>query len=64
MHRLFSFYDMSFTVAKPKPKPKTKGYPTELRTIGDHIRKKRMDEGLSQAQLAKKLNIRTHRIWL
>ena len=47
---------MSFTVAKPKPKPKTKGYPTKLLTIGDHIRKKRMDEGLSQAQLAKKLN--------
>lgn len=23
-----------------------------------------MDEGLSQAQLAKKLHIRTHRIWL
>jgi transcriptional regulator with XRE-family HTH domain len=33
-------------------KPVTKGYPRELKTIGDHIRKRRLDLGLQQTQVA------------
>jgi DNA-binding XRE family transcriptional regulator len=33
-------------------KPLNKGYPSELITIGDHIRKKRLDRGLQQNQVA------------
>ncbi len=41
MRHLFS----RLTIAKVRPKPK--GYPLELKTVGNHIRRKRMDEGLS-----------------
>jgi len=34
------------------PKPKPQGYPKELRRIGDHIRKRRMDLGLLRRELA------------
>jgi transcriptional regulator with XRE-family HTH domain len=33
-------------------KPKPKGYPNEPNSLGDHIRKKRIDLGLTQAQVA------------
>jgi transcriptional regulator with XRE-family HTH domain len=33
-------------------KPVNKGYPRELKTIGDHIRKRRLDLGLQQTQVA------------
>jgi transcriptional regulator with XRE-family HTH domain len=33
-------------------KPVNKGYPKELKTIGDHIRKRRLDLGLQQTQVA------------
>jgi DNA-binding XRE family transcriptional regulator len=34
-------------------KPKDKAYPTEIKTIGDAIRKKRLDLGLNQKEVAK-----------
>lgn len=34
-------------------KPFHKDYPTELRTLGDHLRKVRLDRGLSQPQVGK-----------
>ena len=33
-------------------RPLNKGYPRELKTIGDHIRKRRLDLGLQQKQVA------------
>ena len=33
------------------------GYPTQLRTLGDQIRKRRMDLGLSQRVLARRLGM-------
>lgn len=36
-------------------KPVSKAYPTELKTLGDHIRKKRLDLGLFQKDVAKTL---------
>ena len=34
-------------------KPQNSAYPTELKTIGDHIKKKRLDLGLLQKDVAK-----------
>tara|TARA_R110002124_G_scaffold283212_3_gene458959 strand:+ start:271 stop:570 length:300 start_codon:yes stop_codon:yes gene_type:complete len=38
-------------------KPLLKGYPVECHTIGDHIRKVRMDRKLSQGKLSRALNV-------
>lgn len=38
------------------PKPRTP-YPAEVKTLGDHIRKGRMDLGLTQQQLAERLDV-------
>ena len=40
-------------------KPKPQGYPSELRTLGDHLRKRRMDLGLFQKDIAKRLGAST-----
>jgi len=37
-------------------KPNRKPYPKELKTYGDHLRKKRLDLNLSQPQVAKIIN--------
>ena len=42
----------------PLPRSLPRGYPTELRTLGNHIRKRRLDLGLWQRTLAKKLGVR------
>ncbi|MBU1949087.1 MAG: transcriptional regulator, partial [Candidatus Eisenbacteria bacterium] len=44
-------------LALKAPKPVGREYPTELRTIGDHVRKRRLDLGLSQQDLAKILRV-------
>jgi ribosome-binding protein aMBF1 (putative translation factor) len=51
---------MSFKTSKPK----SKAYPTELRTVGDHICKKRIDLGLSRSDLAKTLGTTQTRVWV
>ena len=38
-------------------KPDRKPYPKELKTYGDHLRKKRLDLNLSQPQVAKIINV-------
>ena len=38
-------------------KPERRPYPKELKTYGDHLRKKRLDLGLSQPQVAKIINV-------
>ena len=43
-------------------KPCRKPYPKELKTYGDHIRKKRLDLNLSQPQVAKIINVTTDTI--
>lgn len=37
--------------------PPPQGYPQQLLTIGDHVRKRRMDLGLTQTQAAKRLRV-------
>lgn len=38
-------------------KPNRKPYPKDLKTYGDHLRKKRLDLSLSQPQVAKIINV-------
>ena len=38
-------------------KPKPVGYPGELETVGDHIRKRRMDIGLLQREVAAEIDV-------
>lgn len=42
----------------PRPHALPSGYPGELRTLGDHIRKRRRDLGLRQRTLAEQLGVR------
>ena len=43
-------------------KPERKPYPKELKTYGDHLRKKRLDLNLSQPQVARIINVTTDSI--
>ncbi|MBI4242045.1 MAG: helix-turn-helix domain-containing protein, partial [Candidatus Rokubacteria bacterium] len=38
-------------------KPLPPGYPKELKTLGDQLRKRRMDFGISQRELAKRIGV-------
>ncbi|MBI1805486.1 MAG: helix-turn-helix transcriptional regulator [Ignavibacteria bacterium] len=40
-------------------KPCNKAYPRDLRTLGDHIRKRRLDLGLHQKDVAARVNATT-----
>jgi transcriptional regulator with XRE-family HTH domain len=40
-------------------KPKNPSYPAELNTIGDHLRKRRLDLGLLQKEVAKHIGVTT-----
>jgi transcriptional regulator with XRE-family HTH domain len=39
------------------PKPPSKYYPKEINTLGDHIRKRRLDLGLLQREVAAKIGV-------
>jgi DNA-binding XRE family transcriptional regulator len=39
------------------PKPLPRAYPRELRTLGDHLRKRRIDLGLLQRDVASRLKV-------
>lgn len=47
------FCDLVFRTAKPHDR----AYPTELRTIGDHVRKRRLDLGLLQREVALRIGV-------
>ena len=49
------FCHVSLTASRP-PRP---AYPKELRTLGDHLRKKRLDLGLFQKDVAQQLGVDT-----
>ncbi len=44
-------------------KPVSKAYPSSLKTIGDHIRKRRLDLKLTQKQVAEKLGVDEATVW-
>ena len=41
----------------PKPDPKRHLYPLEIKTLGDHIRKRRLELGLTQKEAAKAIGV-------
>ena len=41
------------------PKPQQKAYPKHLKTLGDHLRKKRLDSGLLQKEVAAQMGVDT-----
>ena len=51
--------DPIFSIQIIAQKPLPDGYPKECITIGDHLRKRRIDLGMHQAQVAKKFNVTT-----
>ncbi len=51
-----------YTLALSRPKELPKSYPLTLVTIGDHIRKKRIDLGLFQRQVAEIIGVCEHTI--
>lgn len=53
---------ISVTLVLQGVKPQPKGYPIECKTIGDHIRKNRMNRELSQPELSEILNVSTSTI--
>ena len=44
-------------------KPVSRAYPSSLKTIGDHIRKRRLDLKLTQKQVAERLGVDEATIW-
>lgn len=47
------FANLTFTVKRPLPDK----YPIEPKTIGEHIRKRRMDLGMTQKALSKQFGV-------
>lgn len=45
------------------PKPTDPAYPNTLKTLGDHLRKKRLDLGLLQCDVGEKLGVTESTIW-
>jgi DNA-binding XRE family transcriptional regulator len=53
----FGKYVRYYTLTLPRPIVPPKGYPVAPRGLGEHIRKKRMDLGLLQAQVAQRTGV-------
>jgi len=47
----------------PRPIVPPKGYPLEPRSLGEHVKKKRLDLGLRQVQLAERIGVTESTIW-
>ena len=52
---MVSFPFMNVVISAPKPLPE--GYPEHVTSVGDHIRKKRMDLGLYQRHVAETIGV-------
>ena len=53
------FCHLALTGRRPPPK----GYPTKLKSLGDHIRAKRLDLGLYQKEVADLIGVGESNIW-
>ena len=53
------FYHLAFQAKKPL----SGAYPKELRTLGDHLRKRRLDLALFQKDVAKRLGANEASVW-
>ncbi|MCI0624160.1 MAG: helix-turn-helix domain-containing protein [Acidobacteria bacterium] len=47
----------------PRPILPPKGYPLKPVSLGDHLRKRRLDLGLLQAQVAEKIGVTESTVW-
>jgi transcriptional regulator with XRE-family HTH domain len=52
-----------YSLALPRPIIPPRGYPLSPRTIGEHIRKRRLDLGLLQIEIAKMIGVTESTIW-
>ena len=52
-----------YTLTMPRPILPPKGYPASPVTIGEHLRKKRLDLGLTQAQVAEITGVTESTVW-
>ncbi len=63
----FSYFSLSrrhtFSIAIPLQKQPLPGYPEHPLTVGEHIRKKRMDLGLLQKEVAEIIGVTESSIW-
>jgi len=53
----------SFSIEIPLEKQQVPGYPTNPVTIGDHIRKRRIDLGLLQREVADIIGVTESSVW-
>jgi transcriptional regulator with XRE-family HTH domain len=44
-------------------KPKDSEYPKELKTVGDHLRKRRLDLGLLQREVGQRIGVCCSTVW-
>lgn len=56
-------YQPKFTLALPIPKELPKGYILNPKTVGEHIKKRRLDLGLLQIEVAKIIGVSEATIW-
>ena len=54
----------SLRLVAPRPRALPRGYPTSLSTLGDHIRRRRLDLGLMQRTVAEQLGVRVETVGL
>jgi DNA-binding XRE family transcriptional regulator len=52
-----------YTLSLPQPIIKPRGYTLSTKTVGDHIRKKRLDLGLQQHEVAEAIGVTESTIW-
>jgi transcriptional regulator with XRE-family HTH domain len=52
-----------YTLHLSRPVKLPLGYPVELRSIGDHIRKRRLDLGLLQIEVAAQIGVTENTVW-
>ena len=52
-----------YTLHLPRPVKLPPGYPLELLSLGDHIRKRRLDLGLLQIEVAAQIGVTESTVW-
>jgi len=52
-----------YRMVLPRPIIPPKGYPVHLKTLGDHIRKRRLELGLSQQEVATIIGVSESTVW-
>jgi hypothetical protein len=57
------FKYLKYSLTLPRPVIPPKGYPFDPKTIGEHIRKRRLDLGLLQLEVAKMIGVTESTVW-